>query len=126
MPRLTSVDLALGSTIDITFTTTRELAEAADTAVLLLTHGNGSEFGIRIERGRVADVYLWDSAQFIRQHLPANHVTIDGARVHCSIPLVLLPAGALTPRAEASLSLNGTPVQTHFPVAIRTLHRTAA
>ena len=126
MPRLTSVDLALGSTIDITFTTTRELAEAADTAVLQLTHRNGSEFGIRIERGRVADVYLWDAAQFIRQHLPADHVTIEGDRVQCSIPRVLLPAGALAPVAEASLSLNGTPVQTHYPVGIRALFHAAA
>ncbi|CAN5387774.1 hypothetical protein BH10ACT7_BH10ACT7_00250 [soil metagenome] len=122
MPRLISVDLVYGTSIDVTFTTSREVCDACDTAVLQLAHANGSELGIRIERGRIADVYLWDAAQFIRQNLPPNHVAIDGLRISCTIPLALLPAGALAPRVEATLSINGTPVQTRFPVAIRALH----
>lgn len=121
MPRLTAVELVYGPTIDVHFTTTLELAGASDTAVLQLIHRTGTELGIRIERGHVADVYLWDPALFIRQHLPEDNVTLDGCRVSCAVPGELL-SRSLEASVEATLSLNGTPVQTHFPVTLRALN----
>lgn len=118
MPRLNSVEIVFGPTIDVHFTTTLELAGACDTAVLQLTHSTGTELGIRIERGEVADVYLWDAELLIRQHLPESTVTIDGRRVSCAVPGELL-SRSLEPAVKASLSINGTPVQTDYPVTLR-------
>lgn len=120
MPRLTSVDLRYGPTIDVRFTTSMPLARSCDTAVLQLTDAasSGSELGIRIERGRVVDFYVWDNERRLRQRLPLDDVTLDGRHVSFSMPRSIAPVMRGVPLPVAALVVNGAPVQSRFAVHV--------
>lgn len=111
MPRLLSSEITYGGDLEVRFTTTFPLLTAADTAVLRVTDCAGSELAVRIERGIVSDVYLWDSSRSIHQRLLVDDVLIDGCDVRCIVPLILAPAVGGMPRITATLQLNGTLVQ---------------
>ena len=119
MTHLTSVELWQDTEVHVRFSTSLDLTDASDTAVLQLVHGGGSELGIRIERGRVTDVYVWDAVQLIRQRLGEGRVLLSSGSVQCSIPTPVLPAGTLWNQLGATLIVNGAPVQTRFPVTMR-------
>lgn len=120
MPRLISVELSYASTIEVRFTTSTPLARSCDTAVLQLTDSAhaGSELGIRIERGRVVDFYVWDAGRRLRQRLPIDQVVIDGREVSCSMPRSVAPVMRGVPRPVAALVVNGAPVQSRFAVQL--------
>ena len=122
MPHLVSVDatidLYVSRSLGVTFSTTRPLAIAADTAVLLVTETGGSEFGIRLERGRVTDVYLWDVGRLLRQRLPTQDVSIIDTTVRCVIPTAVLPQTSGVGRVTASLIVNGALIQSGLPVTL--------
>lgn len=120
MPRLTAVEFVYGSTLEVHFTTSIPLLVAADTAVLQVVDSNrgGSELGIRIERGHVSDVYLWDAGRKLRQRLPISEVVVSGRRVSCDIPLAIAPEVHGLPKLEAALIVNGAPMQSRFPVTL--------
>ena len=122
MPHLVSVDatidMSVSRSLSVTFSTTRPLRTAADTAVLLITETGGSELGIRLERGRVTDVYLWDVGRLLRQRLPAQDVSITDKTVRCVIPTAVLPRAAAATRVTASLIVNGALVQTGVAVGL--------
>lgn len=128
MPRLISVELLYGSTIDVRFTTSMPLARSCDTAVLQLTDAAhaGSELGIRIERGRVVDFYVWDAGRRLRQRLPLDEVVIDGRDVSFTIPRSLTPVMRGVPRPVAALVVNGAPVQSRFSVTLAAARVAAA
>ena len=119
MTHLTSVELWQDTEVHVRFSTSLDLTGASDTAVLQLVHGGGSELGIRIERGRVTDVYVWDAGQLLRQRLAEGRVLLSSGSVQCSIPTPVLPDGNLWNQLSATLIVNGAPVQTRFPVTIR-------
>ena len=122
MTLLTSVDIFHDSEIRVIFTTSLDLSTACDTAVLQVVHGGGSELAVRIERGAVADVSVWDAAQLIRQRLPHDHVVLTATTVSCSIPMGILPAMALDEiesAVTANLLVNGAPVQTGVAVSLQ-------
>ncbi len=119
MPRLTDVTLSLGLELEVTFGTTKPIPEACDTAVLLIHETGGSEFAIRIERGRVEDAALWDAGRTVRQSLPTDSVVISADSVSCSIPRAILPWTPSVPGLSASLVVNGAPVQSGVPVTLR-------
>ena len=119
MTHLTSVELWQDTELQVRFSTSLDLTEACDTAVLQLVHGGGSELGIRIERGRVTDVYVWDADRLIRQRLAEGRVVMQSGSVLCSIPAPVLPEGNLINQLGATLIVNGAPVQTGFPVTVR-------
>lgn len=100
------------------FSTTRPLSTAADTAVLLITEAGGSEFGIRLERGRVTDVYLWDVGRLLRQRLPLQDVSIIDTTMRCVIPTAVLPRTSGVGRVTASLIVNGALIESGVPVAL--------
>ena len=120
MPRLTAATLTYGSTIEVRFTTNRDLPLACETAVLQLADAGrgGSELGIRFERGGVVDVYLWDAGRRLRQRMPVTNVTVDGVTITCVIPMAVVPADIASPRLEAALVVNGAAVQSRFPVTL--------
>jgi hypothetical protein len=125
MPRLVSVDVTYGPTIEVRFTTTRAVFEACDTAVLQLidTRPGGSELGVRIARGRVVDSYLWDTGRRLRQRLPTTNVVADATGITCSVPLAVLPLSPTMPTLTAMLLVNGAVVDAEFPVTIRARDR---
>lgn len=121
MPRLITVDVIADSSpsgsIDVRFTTTRALLTAVDTAVLMVFSRPGSEFSIRLERGRVTDVHLWDAERALRQALPLQNVSISDGAIHCDIPKEVLPKVASVAQLSAALIVNGALVQSGFPVS---------
>lgn len=121
MPRLTAVDLTYGPTIDLRFTTNIPIFSACETAVLLLSDASpgGSELGIRIERGRVVDFYIWDGGRRLRQRLPELDVVQHGRRVSCEIPSTLLPVVHGMPRLQAALIINGAAIQSGYAVTVK-------
>lgn len=124
MPRLTSADVIADSsphgTVQVRFATTRALLTAADTAVLLITDRSGAEFGIRLERGRVTDVHLWDVERLLRQGLPTQNVSIADGIISCDIPKEVLPRITHVVNLSAALIVNGALVQSNFPVTLST------
>jgi len=79
MTHLTSVELWQDTEVHVRFSTSLDLTEASDTAVLQLVHGGGSELGIRIERGRVTDVYELENSS-------VNPSASDSPRGGCCCP----------------------------------------
>lgn len=130
MPRLITADVTVDSSftgaVHVRFATTRALMAAADTAVLTISDRSGSEFGIRLERGRVTDVHLWDVERLLRQGLPTQNVVISEGTIRCDIPKEVLPRLAGTLELSAALVVNGALVQSGFPVTIATAHRPTA
>jgi hypothetical protein len=124
MPRLITADVIAESsakgTVQVRFATTRALLTAADTAVLLIIDRSGSEFGIRLERGRVTDVHLWDAGRLLRQGLPTRNVTMSDGLVCCDIPKEVLPRVSSAAGLSAALVVNGALVQSGFPVTLST------
>ncbi len=129
MPRLITADVSADSspsgTVQVRFATTRALMTAADTAVLLITDASGSEFGIRLERGRVTDVHLWDVDRLLRQGLPTQNVVISDGAIRCDIPKEILPRISGPLDLSAALIVNGALVQSGFPVTVSTPDRPA-
>jgi hypothetical protein len=119
MPRLTDVRLSLGLELEVTFGTSKPILEACDTAVLLIHETGGSEFTIRIERGRVEDASLWDAGRTVRQSLPTDSVSVTASGVTCSIPRAILPWTPSVPGLSAALVVNGAPVQSGVAVTLR-------
>jgi hypothetical protein len=121
MPRLLAVEIAPGPLTEIRFTLSRTLFEACDTAVLELIdgRGSGSEVVVRVERGLITDVSVWDAELRMRRRLPTAAVTVDGECVTCSVPAAMLPhpEGGLA-CMTAALIVNGTRVQSGFAVSV--------
>jgi hypothetical protein len=124
MPRLSAVQVTYlpghPEPVDVLFTTTLPLLEAADTAVLRIV-ASGSvdlEFAIRLERDRVADVHLWHPALARRHELAVETVTVEGVEVRCSLPALLDADVPWVPALRAQLIVNGTLVQSSVPVAV--------
>ena len=128
MPRLISADVSTNVSagswvnrgVQVRFATTRALLTAADTAVLLIVDASGSEFGIRLERGRVTDVHIWDVGRRLRQGLPTQNVSITDGVIRCDIPQEVLPRIANAVSLSAALVVNGALVQSGFPVTLST------
>lgn len=120
MPHLTSVVIRPGSPVSVEFRCSPSLLEICDTAVLQLTHYSGSEFSIRIERGRVVDVYVWNAERRRRQRLPEDFVTLGVDTVSCSIPPALLRA-EFTSGLVARLVVNGLLIHANVPVSFAPL-----
>ncbi|MDH6182124.1 hypothetical protein M2152_002306 [Microbacteriaceae bacterium SG_E_30_P1] len=119
MPRLTAVRVTYDARVaEVHFSTTRALMTAADTAVLIVSDPSGSEFGIRLERGAVADAHLWDARRLLRQGLPVSAVTIAEGVVSCPIPVEVLPHLGWPVRLSAALIVNGALVQSGFAVEV--------
>jgi hypothetical protein len=124
MPRLSAVQVTYlpghPEPVDVLFTTTLPLLEAADTAVLRIV-ASGSvdlEFDIRLERGRVAHVHLWHPALARRHELGVEVVTVDGLEVRCSLPALVDADVPWVPALRAQLIVNGALVQSSVPVTL--------
>ena len=117
MPRLISAEIVYGVDPEVRVSTTLPILTFADTAVIRLTETSGSELAIRVERGRVMDVCLWDARAAIDQRLLVDDVVIEGCDISFVMPHILIPAVGINPRVTAMLQLNGTPVQT-MPVSL--------
>lgn len=121
MPRLLAVDIVPGALTEIRFTMSRAVFDACDTAVLELIDagGSGSEVVVRIERGLIADVSVWDAELRMRRRLPTEAVTVDGECVTCAVPAAMLPhpEGGLESMTGALL-VNGSRVQAGFAVRL--------
>lgn len=127
MPQLLAVDIVPGPLTDISFTTSHAVFDACDTAVLELMDaaGSGSEVVVRIERGLVTDVSVWDAELRMRRRLPTEAVTVTGPCVTCSVPAAMLPhpEGGLA-AMTAALLVNGSAVQSGFAVSVSAPPRT--
>jgi len=127
MPRLIAVDVTLdfplATTVEVSFSTSRALLTAVDTAVLLIVDRSGSEFGIRLERGHVTDAYLWDAGRVLRQGLPVRDVSISDGLIRCPIPVQVLPTLTTAAGLTAALIVNGALVQSGFAVTTSTSPR---
>lgn len=82
-----------------------DIIGSGDSVVLVIEPDRGSswEVSLRVERGRVADLAVWDSVDVLRVGLPFGAVALDRASVTCEVP-----QGLVTPqRATARVLLNG-------------------
>jgi hypothetical protein len=80
-----------------------DIARTGDSVVFTLEGQSGWELTVRIERGRIADVAVWDARRARRVSLPFESVVVGSCEVICVVPTALL----VPEHALSRVQLNG-------------------
>lgn len=121
-----SVLIRPGDDLEIEATMTSAVFLNCETAYLQVASNRGlrTEFGVRIERGRVIDVYLWDGFLRVRHALSPQTVEVRSTAVVSRLPWRLVSPTYEYPELRASLVVNGGLVLSGVPVRIGALSLT--